>query len=111
MVKLAYWLLSVVAFFTVFKVWGIYPATILVMALAVMDVVWAALAQRDVSRNSWIGLVIILALGAETLIFRDPIFIKWSPTSFYGLAAATLLTSLLLRKSIIRAAQPMGRSS
>lgn len=101
--RIAYNLATVAAFFAVFKFFGIYAATIVVMTSVAAEVLWTAIRHKRVSRLQWIGLFLVIALGGATLIFRNEIFIKWRPTGVYWLIALAFLFSLLaLGKNPVR---------
>lgn len=65
-------------------------------------VVW--LRHRKVDTMLWVTLAIVTLLGGATLIFNNPVFIKWKPTAVYWLFSVALMVSaLLFRKNLIRA--------
>lgn len=65
-------------------------------------VVW--LKHRKVDTMLWVSLSIVTLLGGATLVFHDPVFIKWKPTAVYWLFGLVLLGSAaLVGKNLIRA--------
>jgi intracellular septation protein len=68
---------------------GIYSATAVLMAATVFQVIFTyALTRRFEKRLMWL-LLAVLAFGALTLIFRNPLFVQWKPTIFnWSLALA-----------------------
>jgi intracellular septation protein A len=44
---------------------------------------WVLARGRKVDSMLWISLAIIVVMGGETLLLRDPTFIKWKPTVMY----------------------------
>lgn len=65
-------------------------------------VVW--LKHRKVDTMLWVSLAIVTLLGGATLIFNNPVFIKWKPTAVYWLFGTTLMISaLIFKKNLIRA--------
>jgi intracellular septation protein len=128
--KILFDLLPVIFFFAAYKISGAFPdeahalvtnwlasdipggpdgpapiliatfVTIVATALQI-GIVW--LKHRKVDRMLWITLIIIAILGGATLIFHDPVFIKWKPTALYWLFGLVLLVSdLVFRRNLIR---------
>ena len=70
---------------------GIYSATaVLMMSTAACWVIASIIQRGNDRRLMWMTLLIV-PLGAATLILRDPVFIQWKPTVFnWGLAVIVL---------------------
>lgn len=86
----------VIVFFVVYKMAGMYAATgaiIVAMALQ-MAIQW--LRERKVSKMLLVSTVLVAALGAITLLLRDPIFIQWKPTIVNWLFALGFLGSQII---------------
>lgn len=68
---------------------GIFSATAVLMATTVLQVIFTyALTRKFEKRLMWLMLA-VLAFGALTLIFRNPLFVQWKPTIFnWALALA-----------------------
>jgi intracellular septation protein len=68
---------------------GIFSATAVLMAATVLQVIFTyALTRKFEKRLMWLMLA-VLAFGALTLIFRNPLFVQWKPTIFnWALALA-----------------------
>ena len=80
----------------------IATAVTIVATFIQIAVVWFR--HRKVDTMLWVSLAIVTLLGGATLIFNNPMFIKWKPTAVYWLFGATLMISaLLFRKNLIRA--------
>lgn len=91
-------LLPVLLFFAVFKLHadpmeGVLMATGTAILAALLQVGWAWFRHRQVTRMQVATLGLIVVLGGATLMFRDPVFIKWKPTAIYWLFALALLGS------------------
>lgn len=91
-------ILPVLLFFAVFKlhadpVQGVLAATGVAMAVTLLQVAYTWLRHRRANRTQLITLALVVGLGGATLLFRDPVFIKWKPTAIYWLFALTLLGS------------------
>jgi intracellular septation protein len=67
------------------------------------QIAWVWLRHRKVDAMLWVSLVIVSVFGGATLLFHDPIFIKWKPTVLYWLFGATLTVSaLVFKRNLIR---------
>ena len=78
-------------------------ATAVAIAATFGQIAWVWLRHRKVDTMLWVSLVIVTVFGGATLLFHDPIFIKWKPTVLYWLFAATLMvSSVLFRRNLIR---------
>lgn len=68
---------------------GIFSATAVLMVATVLQVIFTyALTRKFEKRLMWLMLA-VLAFGALTLIFRNPLFVQWKPTIFnWALALA-----------------------
>lgn len=129
--KFLFDLLPVILFFVAFKLAGAFPsqasaiaagtlggltaapiaaaqtpiliATLVAIAVTIMQVTWLLLRGRKVEPMLWIGLVVIVLFGGTTIWLQDETFIKWKPTILYWAFAAILLFgALVLKKNLIR---------
>lgn len=101
--KLLFDLLPVFLFFVAFKLADIYVATAVAMAAALVQSAWLWHRHRRLEPSQMIVLVLIVVLGALTLIFNDPDFIKWKPTLVNWLFGAVLAGGLLLgRRNLLQ---------
>ena len=95
--------LPIVAFFAVYKFFGIYLATTAAILISVFQVVASWIKHRSLSSIQLINLILILLFGGSTLLFHNELFIKWKPTVLYWLLALTaLLTHLFSKKTLIQ---------
>lgn len=83
--------LPLILFFIAFKWQGIYIATGVAIAAAVLQFAWLKLRQRPISTMQWLSLGIIVIFGGATLLLQDDRFIRWKPTVLYWACAGTLL--------------------
>lgn len=82
-------LLPVIFFFIVYKLYGIYAATAVLIIATVAQVGWQWFRHRHVERMPLITAVLVLVLGGATLLLQDETFVKWKPTVvnwLFGLA-------------------------
>lgn len=91
----------VVLFFVVLKIWGLMPATAVLIAASVLAVVFGYLRERRLAWAPVVTTVIVVLFGGLTLIFKDETFIKMKPTVVYTLFAVSLWTGLLLKKPLL----------
>ncbi|MFV0663181.1 septation protein A [Denitromonas sp.] len=126
--KVLFDLLPVILFFAAYKIAGMYDvaaadlassllgaeigikqapillATAVTIAATFAQIGWVWLRHRKVDTMLWVTLVLVTLLGGATLVFHDPVFIKWKPTAVYWLFGAALLVSAtVFRKNLIRA--------
>lgn len=109
-IKLFFDYLPVILFFIAYKIWGIYPAIIVLMASSFLQLVIFWLIYRKFETSHLLTFGIVLVLGSASLFFRNPIFIIWKPTvvfwSFgliflgYKLIKNQTLLEIMLKKKI-----------
>jgi len=75
--KLLYDFFPIVVFFIIFKLYGIYAATFAAIVVSVIQVAVYWFKHRKFEKMQLVTLVLIVVLGGATLIFHDPMFIKW----------------------------------
>lgn len=90
--------LPVVAFFLAYFLPGgdIYRATIVLMITMPVQVLAGYLLTGGVTKIHLVSLVLVLILGAATLVLKNDMFIKWKPTVIDWLFAAVFLGSQLV---------------
>jgi intracellular septation protein len=78
-------------------------ATAVAIVATFGQIAWVWLRHRKVDTMLWVSLVIVSVFGGATLLFHDPIFIKWKPTVLYWLFSATLgVSALVFKRNLIR---------
>ena len=97
--KLFYDLLPIVLFFIGFKLYGIYFATGIAMLASLGQVIYLRLKYQRYELLHLANLGIILILGGATLLFHNPLFIKWKPTGIYWVTALVFLLSAFFGKA------------
>src|SRR5262245_28850517 len=83
--------LPLILFFIAFKWQGIYVATGVAIAAAVLQFAWLKLRSRPISAMQWLSLGVIVVFGGATLLLQDDRFIRWKPTVLYWACAVALL--------------------
>lgn len=84
----------IIVFFIVYKLAGIYYATAAAMVASACQVLLHWLRHKRIDKTHIIMLVLIVVLGSLTLIFHNPLFIKWKPSVIYWLFSFILIGSL-----------------
>ncbi len=91
--KLLFDFFPLLLFFGAFKLYGIYVATAVAMAASFMQVSLHWLRHRKFETTHIITLAAITLFGGLTLIFQNPVFVKWKPTIVNWIFAVILLGS------------------
>lgn len=101
--KFLFDLFPIILFFAAYKFAGIYYATGVAIAATIAQIGWVWFRHRKVDTMLWISLALVVVFGGATLIFKNPVFIKWKPTVLYWLFAVSLIGSeLFFKKNLIR---------
>ena len=101
--------LLLIAFFVTYKWQGIYAATAVIMVGSVVAVAISWLRTRTVKPILLITMVLALFLGGLTLLFRDPLFLKWKFSIVEWFLGAWILASQFMgKRSFIRLALEEG---
>ncbi len=91
--KFLFDLLPVILFFVGFKLYGIFVATAIAIAVTIAMIVYAKIRHGKIEKMLWVNGIIISVLGGVTLLLHDQTYIMWKPTVLYWLMAAILLIS------------------
>jgi intracellular septation protein len=91
----------IVLFFISSKIWGLMPATAVLIAASVVAVTVGLMRARRLPWAPIITTVAVCVFGGLTLIFHDDTFIKMKPTVVYALFTLTLWSGLLLKKPLL----------
>jgi intracellular septation protein len=83
----------VILFFVVYKLNGIYAATLVAIAASAAQVAWFRIRHKRTERMHLVTLVLLAVFGGLTLALRDPIFVMWKPTLVNWLFAGAFLGS------------------
>lgn len=98
MLSLLYDFIPVLLFFMVFKIYGIYAATIVGIVTTGLQVLISALWLRRMDKKQLITLGVFVIFGGMTLYFHNPIFVKWKPTVIFWIFSLVLLFSQFIGK-------------
>ena len=103
MKKFLFDLFPLILFFAAYKFAGIYVATGVAMAAALLQILWIKLRGHAVETMHWVNLSIIVVFGGATLWLQNEAFIKWKPTVLYWvMGGALLIGQLVFKKNGIR---------
>lgn len=72
---------------------GIYLATKVLIAATFLQVFLGWLITRRIEKQYVVIFLVVLALGAATLLLRDERFIKWKPTIVFWIFSLSFLAS------------------
>ncbi len=81
----------VLLFFVVFKLKGIFAATMAAIIASFFQIGWMLFKRKKVEPMMWLSLVIIVLFGGATLLFKNEDFIKLKPSILYWLFSIGLL--------------------
>ncbi len=99
--KLLFDFLPILLFFAAYKLADIYVATAVLIVVTLAQVGWTWLRQRRVEKLPLFTAGLVLVLGSATLIFHDPIFVKWKPTVVNWLFSFAFLGSCFIGKKTL----------
>jgi intracellular septation protein len=91
----------VVVFFIAFKIWGLMPATAVLIAASLAAIGFGYWRNRRLALAPVVTTSIVVVLGGLTLIFQNDTFVKMKPTAVYTLFALTLWIGLALKKPLL----------
>lgn len=83
----------IIGFFIAYKVWGIYVATLVTIGASFLQLIIYWLRFRQFEKLHVITFIFVFVLGGLTLLFHQPLFIKWKPTIVYWIFALILFGS------------------
>lgn len=101
--KLLYDFFPIIIFFVVFKIWGIYAATASAIGVSLLQVIAYYFKHKRFEKMQVITLLLITVLGGATLIFHDPMFIKWKVSVVNWIFGLVFLGSQFIgRKNLVQ---------
>lgn len=77
---------------------GIYAATAVAIIASIIQVIYTRLKLKKFELIQVVTCVMILVFGGMTLIFHNPIFIKWKPTMINWILAIIFISAQLFYK-------------
>lgn len=91
--KLLYDFFPILLFFIAYQLWGILPATAVIIVASIVQVGLFWLKHRRFEKMHLVSLGLIVVLGGLTLLLADKQFVMWKPTLVNWLFAAVFLGS------------------
>ena len=91
-----------IAFFTVYSIWGFMPATAVFMVAIAISVGVTYALERRVSTVALVTGAVVLVFGGLTLYFDDETFLKLKPTIVNTLFAAVLFGGLMSGRAFVK---------
>ena len=95
--------LPLLAFFVVFKLFGIYWATGTLMVACIGQLVAHRIRSGKYKNLHLVTTAVVMVLGTATLLLHDKRFIQWKPTILLGATALAFLGSSVFGR------QPLAR--
>lgn len=88
----------IIIFFIAYKIWGIYVATSVAISVALIETAYNWFRYRKIDKMQITTLGLIVFFGGATLIFHNPMFIKWKVSVLYWLFALVIFFSQFFGK-------------
>ena len=101
-IKLAIEFGPLLAFFIIFKFYGMMNATVAIMIASLISVAFTYYYEKKIPTALRITTIVILVFGAMTLLTGDSTFIKIKPTIINILFGAILLGGLAFNKVFLK---------
>lgn len=99
--KLLFDFFPILLFFIAYKIFGIYAATAVAIAAAVIQNAVFWFRHRRFENMHLITLALITVLGGATLILKDKSFIMWKPTAVNWMFALAFIGSQFFAKKTL----------
>ncbi|MEM7495376.1 MAG: septation protein A [Myxococcota bacterium] len=90
--------IPLIAFFVAYRVWDLYAALAVLMALMPLTLGLQRLRGKSPSHMQLASTGLLLVFGGATLLLRNELFLKWKPTVFNWVLAFALLLSHFVGK-------------
>ena len=90
--------LPIILFFTLYKFYNIYYATLAMIAASALQTLFYLLKDRRFDPQSAITLVVVILLGSATLLLRNELFIKWKPTVVFWIFSIIIISAQVIWK-------------
>ncbi len=78
--KLFFEMVPLLLFLVAVLNYDIYIATLVLMVAVSVQMLLFCLFKLKIEKMHWVTFVAVLLFGGMTLVFEDPMFIKWKPT-------------------------------
>ncbi len=91
--KILFDFFPILFFFIAYRLFDIYVATAVAMGASFIQIIGYRVKHQRFENMHVMSFVMIMVLGAATLFFHNPLFIKWKPTGIYWLMSIVILGS------------------
>lgn len=91
-------LFPLLLFFLAYKFMGLYTATAVAIIASLLQLLYTRLRYKKFELIQVVACVMILVFGGMTLIFHNPIFIKWKPTMINWMLAVIFMLAPFFSK-------------
>ena len=88
----------IIAFGIFYYFFGIYVATAAAMVASAIQLIITWLKHKKLDKIQTVTFVLIFVLGGATIIFHNPLFIKWKPSVIYWLFGVLLIGNQWMSK-------------
>lgn len=100
--KLALDLAPLVAFFTAYKLYGLFAATTVIIVLTLVSLAVIYAVERRIALAPLITAIVVAIFGGLTLYLHDETFIKIKPTLINLVFASILLGGCMAKKGLLK---------
>ncbi len=91
----------VLAFFIVYKIWGLYWGTFALIVASAIQIITMQIKHGSVKPMYWISFILILIFGGLTIFLHDPMFLKWKVSIINWFMGAAFLVSHYFKRTIL----------
>lgn len=100
--KLLFDFFPLLAFFIVYKIWGIYAATGVLIIASALQMLYTWFKHHRIEPMHAITFVLVLIFGGLTIALHDVMFLKWKVSIVNWLfSAAFILSRFCMKKTLI----------
>ena len=99
--QMFYDMFPVVAFFIVYKIWGLYWGTFALIVASAIQILLMQIKHGYVKPIYWLSFILILIFGSLTIFFHDPLFLKWKVSIINWLMGSAFLISHFFKKTVL----------
>jgi len=91
----------IIIFFVVYKLYGLYPAILVMIAATALQLVYTRIKNGKFENTHLFTFILLVIFGSITLFLRDPAFIMWKVSVFYVIFALVLIISIWIGKKTL----------
>lgn len=91
----------ILAFFITYKFYGIFTATIVIIAASAVQILVHWLRTRSINKMHVASALLVTLFGGITLYLQNKLYIQWKPSVLYWLFASAFLASQFFGEKMI----------